>query len=126
MRVGIYHRSRTLYGLKFWSECLAEDREPYYRRSWRLALMTVCEKDHILLHDRCPNCQAPVNFHRNELGNRYKWAPDSIPLCHSCEYDLRTSPTVSININSRLITFQRQLTSAVERGWITIPQHGAI
>lgn len=126
MPIGVYHRTRTLYGLQFCGECLAEDEKPYYRRSWRLAFMTVCEKHQILLHDRCPNCQTPVNFHRNELGDRYKWTADSTTRCHLCEYDLRSSPTVTMSVNSHLVDFQRQLTSTLERGWISIPKHGSI
>lgn len=126
MPVGIYHRTRTLYGLQFCGQCLAEDKAPYYRRAWRLAFMTVCEKHQTLLHDRCPKCEAPINFHRNEMGDRNKWAPESVCSCHLCHYDLRASPTVPINISNRVIEFQRKLTLAAERGWISVPQHGAI
>src|SRR5918911_766517 len=42
MPVGIYHRTRRRYGLQFCPRCLAEDKEPYYRRAWRLAFVTFC------------------------------------------------------------------------------------
>lgn len=89
MPIGVYHRKRVQYGLQYCPSCLAEDEAPYFRRKWRLAFITICEHHHRVLHDRCPICGAAVNFHRDELGNFRKFAPTSMTLCHSCNFDLR-------------------------------------
>src|SRR5947209_15013384 len=65
MPVGVYHRTRRQFGLQYCPRCLADDKDPYYRRRWRLAFMVLCETHHTLLLDRCPRCGAAVNFHRN-------------------------------------------------------------
>src|SRR5947209_10971922 len=77
MPVGIYHRRRRQFGLQYCPHCLAEDKEPYYRRKWRLAFIVTCERHHIVLHDRCPRCEKPINFHRDEMGNHRKFVADS-------------------------------------------------
>src|ERR1041384_2821464 len=82
MPVGIYHRTRRHFGLQFCAHCLAEDRTPYWRRSWRLALTTVCHRHGAMLQDCCPKCGAPINFHRAELGNRWQIVARSLTLCH--------------------------------------------
>src|ERR1700749_1042017 len=89
MPVGVYHRKRVQFGLQYCPDCLAEDKEPYFRRRWRLAFITICENHSRLLHDRCPRCGAAVNFHRDELGDFRKLAPTSMTLCYSCNFDLR-------------------------------------
>lgn len=126
MPVGIYHRTRRLYGLQFCPQCLSGDKKPYYRRSWRVAFITLCEQHRAVLHDRCPKCLHPVNFHRNEMGIRDKWAADSITLCHSCQHDLRTAPIVRVDAASHVLAFQRRLTKALECGSISIPNHGVV
>jgi TniQ len=97
MPVGVYHRTRNQFGLQFCPLCLEEDKEPYFRRRWRLAFIVSCERHHTLLHDRCPRCGAAVNFHRSEMGDHRKRFPDSLTLCHFCRFELRI-------VNSRLIT----------------------
>lgn len=128
MPVSIYHRTRTRYGLQYCPRCLAEDAEPYYRRSWRLAFITFCERHRVPLFDRCPQCGAPVNFHRNELGDRRKWMSESITLCHACRYDLRDAPDGSAeqDADGRVLEFQRSLTRTMRRGWTEVNGHGAV
>lgn len=42
--------------------CLAEDNVPYWRRSWRLALTTTCQRHHRQFIDRCPGCDAVIGI----------------------------------------------------------------
>lgn len=128
MPVGVYHRTRRRHGLQFCPRCLAEDDAPYYRRSWRLAFVTFCERHGTTLSDRCPRCYAPVNFHRNELGHRAKWAADSVTLCHACGYDLReTSEAQPTGLaDCRILEFQRGLTDATKSGWVEINGQGPV
>lgn len=89
MPVGVYHRKRIQFGLQYCPSCLAEDEEPYFRRTWRLAFVTICSNHDRALLDRCPRCRAAVNFHRDELGDVRKFAPTSMTICYSCNFDLR-------------------------------------
>ena len=43
MRVGVYHRVRTRFGFSSVG-VPREDEDPYYRRKWRLAFVTYCER----------------------------------------------------------------------------------
>jgi TniQ len=128
MPVGVYHRTRRLHGLQFCPRCLAEDSDPYYRRAWRLAFVTFCERHRCPVFDRCPRCSAPVNFHRVELGDRRKWVAESVTLCHSCRFDLRESPAAAVErpADLRVLEFQKSLTVAMRRGWIEMSGHGPV
>jgi uncharacterized protein (DUF983 family) len=86
---GVVHRKRKHRSMQFCPLCLATDIEPYYRKTWRLALSTFCDLHDVLLHDCCPKCQSPVMFHRQELGNRWAWKVESLTLCTSCGFDLK-------------------------------------
>lgn len=124
MPVGVYHRVRMQYGLQFCPQCLAEDEEPYFRRRWRLAFVTVCVKHRVVLKDRCPRCGAAVNFHRDELGLRSKHAATSVTLCHACRFDLRTAEenskenSLEVRADDAEVEFQKRLLNAVRDGWI--------
>jgi hypothetical protein len=80
------------HGLQFCPQCLKEDKEPYFRKRWRVALYTMCTKHECMVHDRCPSCGAPVAFHRGEMGKFSLVESGSITLCHACGFDLRNSP----------------------------------
>lgn len=78
-------RNRTRRGgLQYCPACLAEDQYPYLRMSARLAWHTVCPDHGILLLDRCPACQQPIEPHRHEAitGGR-------LHHCATCLSDLR-------------------------------------
>lgn len=121
MPVGVYHRTHKLFGLQYCPLCLAEDKNPYYRRKWRLAFIVSCERHQILLHDRCPTCGAAINFHRDEMGIHRKSFADSLTLCHVCRFELRT-------IDSHLITqathmeskFTSMLLRAMDAGYVRL------
>lgn len=96
MPVKHFHRLTTGYAMQFCPLCLAEDKDPYYRLAWRLALYTFCPKHEVLMHDRCPHCQSPVAFHRIELGKPEKFEIESMDLCWKCENPLKQAPTSRI------------------------------
>ena len=49
--------------LQYCPHCLQEDADPYFRRRWRLAFVTICPAHRQQLLDRCAVCSAVVNFH---------------------------------------------------------------
>lgn len=127
MPVGIYHRTRQKFGLQFCPICLAEDKEPYFRRRWRLAFVTLCDEHRIALLDRCSACGASVNFHRDELGDRNKRVASSMTLCHSCGRDLREAAThcEMPTVSESEVKFQRMLMEAIGEGWVEVSRGGA-
>ena len=124
MPVGVYHRTRRQFGLQYCSRCLAEDKVSYYRRRWRLAFMVVCETHSIMLRDRCPQCQAAVNFHRDELGNHKKIVATSLTLCHSCGFDLREEKLTPAMkpITPAEVNFTKRLLGAMNSGYMKISE----
>lgn len=116
--LGIYHRTHKAYGLQYCPICLAHDKEPYFRKYWRLAFYTECEKHHILLHDRCPSCGDAINFHRVEMGIRSLIKPRSIVNCYKCSYDLREAGKRIIYCSDWQTSIQyRTLLNYHELGW---------
>ncbi|WP_345780056.1 TniQ family protein [Microbulbifer litoralis] len=100
--LGIYHRQRQRAGLQFCPECLSEDT--FYRKRWRLALFSMCEKHRCLLFDRCPECKASVSFHRNGIGKRGLSFPiDGIENCYNCHTDLSGVEPVYFETTERSI-----------------------
>lgn len=89
--LGIYHRNRTLYGLQYCPLCLKLDKQPYFRKQWRLSFYTVCEFHHVLMQDRCLDCSSPIIFHRNDVGFNKESFYNSMIMCHICGGDLSNS-----------------------------------
>jgi hypothetical protein len=116
--VGIYHRVRQRFGQQFCPRCLCEDKEPYYRKRWRLAFMTCCEIHSVALLDRCPQCGSAVNFHRNELGDPNMSHAVSITHCFKCALDLsdRTVCSIPKPVAEPMVIFTRDLLTAQKDG----------
>lgn len=93
--LNVYHRTRKGFGLQFCPKCLSEDPEPYFRRRWRVAAYTWCAIHDTMLHDRCPQCEAPIDFQRWDLGRPAEGlAGESlVTRCYHCGFDLREAPT---------------------------------
>ena len=103
MPLGIRSTKHRGYGLQCCPQCLAADREPYFRRAWRLAFVTVCPTHRTLLLDRCPNCQAPIAFHHLEYGgSRAMPSEKPITTCAGCGLDLRDAPLESFSSDKYL------------------------
>jgi len=111
--LNIYHRKRKGFGQQYCSQCLKEDKEPYFRKHWRVALNTFCVKHNIMYRDRCPNCGYPVMFHRNELGKPRMFDGPKMCFCTTCEYDLRNSKKQNVKIfeNESFEMFSELLSS---------------
>jgi hypothetical protein len=115
---GVYHRTRRRKGLMYCPLCLFEDKEPYFRRRWRLAFQTICGKHGTLMQDACPACGAPVAFFRRELGNRDIVTVDSLTLCHQCGFDLRRAPAYGPSSPDAMsLVALRSLAAFHDLGW---------
>lgn len=123
MPIGVYHRTRRKFGLQFCPLCLAEDKQPYYRRKWRLAFVAVCEKHEIQLHDRCPECGAAVNFHRYELRHQRKVASHPLTLCPGCNFKLhRVERQQILRATSEEANFTSMLLRAAADGFTQVSE----
>jgi hypothetical protein len=90
------HRSSSslLFGLQYCPQCLSEDGEPYFRRRWRFAFVTICGTHKTLLLDRCTNCGLPIDFRRNaaeDEGKKKKRSSLMMTRCYSCKFDVRAA-----------------------------------
>lgn len=82
---------RNGYGMQYCPQCLAMDKEPYFRRKWRVAFCTFCPEHKIMLLDRCPECGVAITFYRRDFGRAINEA-DTICSCYQCRFDLRNAP----------------------------------
>ncbi len=81
-------RSRSTW-TQFCVLCLAEDRAPYFRRSWRLASRISCFRHGCGLRDRCPGCHGAIaSFAQTDLIPHY--------VCARCAFDLRGAARISV------------------------------
>lgn len=116
--LGIYHRTRRRYGTQFCPLCLFDDAEPYFRRRWRMALATMCDRHGVMLHDRCPACEAPIIWFRNELGHRRELAIGQSAKCWQCGFDLRRAPAIGPPaIDGQSIMALRSIVAFYDFGW---------
>lgn len=69
--------------------CLAEDRQPYWRATWRFRFWLICPEHCCWISHACPGCEAPVL-----IPNYFKRRPFALGLslcttCAKCGTDLR-------------------------------------
>lgn len=116
--LGVYHRTRRRYGVQYCPLCLAEDSVPYFRRRWRLAFSTVCDKHGTMMHDRCYRCGAPVAFFRSDLGHRKRHSFGSSTTCDRCGTDLLRAPAYDApGPDGQTLVMLRSLALGADIGW---------
>jgi hypothetical protein len=91
----MYHRKRQGFGLQYCPACLRADPVPYFRKTWRLSLKTFCVTHQCRLLDTCPDCSAPVSFHRLDMGRPEAEVGMPLCTCHVCGFDLATARTAT-------------------------------
>lgn len=111
--LGIYHRNRKLYGLLACPSCL--EKKQYFKKQWRLLTSIVCTECRCHLIDKCTNCQAPIIFHRLDIGNKNKFNEKPFYLCWNCNYDYRKQIR---NIeNNQLFKYQIYINNLLINGY---------
>lgn len=116
--LGIYHRTRKGFGMQFCPLCLFFDPVPYYRRAWRLAFVTMCDRHGTMLHDRCPACASPVVYFRNDLGRRSDYRIGDHVSCWKCGFDLRRAPAYGPSgPDGKSVMALRSLVAFHDLGW---------
>jgi TniQ len=103
--------------------CLQGDAEPYFRRQWRLAFVTVCPQHRCQLLDRCAACAAPCHLHRVPS------EAEAMTCCYRCRFDVRRAraPVVPPTADGhRLMQFQTLLVEALHHGWYPLAPTDAL
>nr|WP_315481921.1 TniQ family protein [uncultured Undibacterium sp.] len=120
--LSVFHRTRRAYGQQYCPICFSEDRVPYLRRSWRLALFVICSKHGVLLEDRCSECNRPVVPHRADMANRSGFPENtSMARCAFCGASLmRVATTVALHD----LEMQRHFEHVLSEGFAKI--NGAV
>ena len=86
-------RNRSTW-IQYCALCFAEDRAPYFRRSWRLASRISCFRHGCGLRDRCPACRGGIApFAHTDLIPQH--------VCVRCGFDLRGAAKVSVEAAAR-------------------------
>ena len=119
LSIGLRDGRRHRAWLQYCPYCLQDDDDPYFRRSWRLAFVTVCPPHHCRLLDRCVACAAPCNIHQVRRD-----AP-AITCCYRCRFDARRSwapPLDHTAGHHRVMQLQTLLVEALCRGWYPLSQ----
>src|ERR1051325_423621 len=116
----------TYFSLQYCPFCLLEDKEPYFRRQWRLAFVVFCVKHKAPLLDRCAKCSAAINFYLNAQNKEDKGS-DSLTTCYNCKFDLREAGLkVEFAHDPAALNFQKNLLESAEQDWSEIPHIGQL
>ncbi len=118
----ISHRQRIAPGLMYCSRCLQHNDSAYFRRTWRLAFVTVCTEHGIVLHDTCWQCKSPVMPHRVDIGKRGATPRDrSFVRCWKCGCKLSHGDAKPCD--EYLLAFTRSLEAVAESGFANLVNH---
>ncbi len=115
----IWHRLHLRHGQQYCPACLDCD-DPYFRRRWRLSLVTGCTEHGLVLLDRCVHCGAPINFHRAAY-----WIP-RFTSCHKCGEDLASTVQKTTKLDLQELRAQRHLQYTISRGFVDLPDAGPV
>lgn len=124
MPLSIFHRTRRAYGQQFCPLCLFEDKTPYLRRRWRLALQVVCAQHGVLLQDRCGSCGSPLVPHRADMHTTSTLPRhNTIRQCGNCRQSVVAAATPA---PQEAIDAQRYIDRALGQGFVMLPNLGAV
>ena len=118
MTLGLRTSRTDQPGLSFCPRCLAEDPVPYFRKQWRLAFITACQKHRCLLLDQCPHCHSKVYIHRWDKGNYDFWIKNPITHCYYCRKPLTVTQPLPSPDHAQL-RFEAWLIHALHEGGCT-------
>jgi hypothetical protein len=109
LSAGVFHRVRRRHAVQYCPACLAEDRQPYFRRMWRLGFLTLCPKHGASLLDACTFCDAPIMPHRT--------LPGRLTLCQDCGTSLITATPPDMRaVSPSLLAMQHSLLTILNTG----------
>ena len=121
--VGTNPMNSAYRSLQYCPACLAEDKEPYFRRNWRLAFIVICPEHRIPLLDKCMSCGTVVSLNKVFNNKDLSLFAFSITSCHKCKEDLgrkadHRKPVLTDDSDE--LKFQKYLVSVIGNGWAEI------
>lgn len=119
-RNGRFHRG---FGLQFCPICLQSDKEPYYRRRWRISFFVACPEHGCYLHDACQTCSAPVTFHDTDYGKHMVRLPATMASCPKCGEDRRKAAVgfCTGDRGQRISRCVTKFSAALDEEWGEVP-----
>lgn len=100
--------------MQFCPKCLREEI-PYYRKSWHLHLVTVCEKHQCFLYNACPQCHkslALLRMYHDTLDYTF---------CYNCGYNFKKAPLKKIKKQHMCgLTAHQKIKGMLQDGYILI------
>jgi len=112
---GEFNGQRKRYTLQFCPYCLRKDRDkPYFRKQWRLSIMTECISCGHNLLDECPNCGSAISF--MSKGKK----PIPICICNACGMDI--SKAKSAKSEDGILQLQRTVIEKTDLNRPARPQ----
>lgn len=114
---------------RYCPRCLAEDAQPFIRRSWRLAYSVVCHKHHIVLRDCCPHCMARIDLtYLKSIWREIGMIDRVAAYCPTCCGPLTATPGVSVPepCLSVVLNFQERLQQVIIAGFFRHRRLGTI
>ena len=112
-------------------ECMASDKEPYYRRCWMYDFYTICSVHKRLLSTRCPHCNAIYSYSYSEHQSPgVRRSP--ITACWHCKMDIRDidlgneGGNNSIELLNEYISIQNFLIKGIDHGCFDFHSHGRV
>lgn len=106
---------QSSFGQQVCPACLAEDREPYFRTSWRLSFYSVCLRHRRMMIDRCPGCSSPIHLPNVATGA-------TLVHCGSCDFDLLSIATPKVV--DRDLAAQTRLMRIASGDWQLMGAYG--
>lgn len=92
----IRRKSPHHFGYKYCSDCL--EISPHHILLYRLSYFFGCSIHHLLLHDRCPECQSPISC-RKVFPKLIGTCPgDALCFCYECGFDYRNSNRIFLGL----------------------------
>lgn len=117
LQTGIKPNDHKRFNLQYCPVCLSCD-EPYFRKKWRVSLITVCTEHSCQLHDRCPECEAPVRPLRNEMHVNKKPSEKGMTQCCECDFDLKDAPVRSVD--EQILVDTQWCEDILKRGFVCL------
>lgn len=111
--LGLRARRATLPGLRFCPQCLHTDPAPYFRKAWRLSLVTVCPTHRCYFYDRCPHCNTPLMPYNACREGR-------MTDCYKCGRSLISDATDFSQVPSELVEVTDRLLKVLADGIVMI------
>lgn len=120
LHTGISSNELNRFPLQICPLCLSEG-EPYFRKRWRVSLVTVCTEHECKLLDQCPECLSPIKPLKHDSKNVNKPFKGKITSCFNCGLDLASCSTKSAN--KALVEETEIYEEVLEKGFVELQPH---